>query len=389
MRILIAHSFYRLEGGEDRYVTQLADLVATRHEVEVLDVRNAALEPNLRTAARMVWSSRTVREIRARIEAFRPDLVHVHNVYPSLGPAVHIASEETGVPLVATVHNLRLRCPNGLMFTEDALCTRCCEGNYSHSIIHKCFPRRSQSVAYAGALWIHRFMMKLEDKVRLFVAPSEFLRQRLLSWGVSPERISLVRNFTDLTSPLGPSAREGFGLYVGRLSSEKGVSELLRALEAAGDPPFRVVGAGPEEPRIVDLARKLGLRRIEFLGWRSPDEAHGLLSKAGYAVFPSQSNENAPLAALEAMMAGCPMVTSDRGGLPELTADGRGMSYAAGDVMALANRIRQVRESGEAIQMGSRAQTFARRVFTPHAHLGELERVFASVAAGPQEPRPS
>ncbi|MEA2498374.1 MAG: hypothetical protein QOH26_779, partial [Actinomycetota bacterium] len=311
-RVLIAHSGYRIPGGEDRYVDQLAELLGRDHEVELLRPRNQELVPSASTAARMTYSPRRTREVQRTIERFRPDVVHVHNVYPSLGPAVHLAVRKTSTPLVMTVHNYRLRCPNGYMFTEGSICHRCEGGNHVHATLHECFPTKKQSVAYATALWIHRFPMHLHSEVDAFIAPSEFMQGRLSDWGFARERVRMVRNFTDEVS--GATSDPGVGgLYLGRLSGEKGLEILLRALKGAGDPPFTIAGGGPLEAECRAMARSLRLTNLAFTGSLPHDEVVSLLRSARFVVLPSVSEENAPLAALEGLAAGRPLIVSDGG----------------------------------------------------------------------------
>lgn len=316
MRILIAHSHYRILGGEDGYVRQQQDLLGRDHVVRIEGRRNVDLPEGPLTAVRMIGSIGEVRRFRRALRAFRPDVVHLHNPYPSLGPAAHLATHQAGVPLVQTVHNLRLRCPNGLQFTEGAPCRRCEGGRYDNAVRHECFPSLGQAAGYAMALWIHRFPMDLDDKVDTYVAPSHFMHRRLLEWGFPSERITLIRNFT-VPPPEAPPLGD-HGLYLGRLSPEKGVDVLLHALAALGDPPFEIAGDGPSSGELSELAGRVGLARTRFLGRIPPDEVPRVIARARYLVFPSRWDENAPLAALEAMAAARPIVASRSGGLPEL-----------------------------------------------------------------------
>ena len=220
MRILIAHSFYRIPGGEDRYVNQQVNLLGAHHEIELLSARNEDLEGSLRTASRMAFSPGMRRSVEKTLERFRPDVVHLHNPYPSLGPAVHLAARRLKIPIVMTAHNYRLRCPNGYLFTGGSVCHRCVGGNTLNAVIHHCFPSRSQAAAYAASLWAHRYVLKLHHKVDIFIAPSEFIRRQLLSWQFPPDRIELVRNFTDVA--VATASRAGsYGAYVGRGSRAK------------------------------------------------------------------------------------------------------------------------------------------------------------------------
>ncbi|MGZ5385446.1 MAG: glycosyltransferase, partial [Acidimicrobiia bacterium] len=195
MRILFAHSFYRASGGEDRHVHEQVELVSQAHDVELIAEANLDLSESPATAARMLYSHTKKRETGLIIDRFSPDIVHIHNMYPSIGPAVLLAAIQRRIPVVLTVHNYRLRCPNGLMFTEGGTCRRCESGLYVNALTHRCFPTRKQAGAYAAVLWAHRFAMRLERHVSRFVVPSEFMRQRLLEWGFEEERIRMVRHF--------------------------------------------------------------------------------------------------------------------------------------------------------------------------------------------------
>ena len=379
LRVLVAHSFYRLPGGEDRYVEQQVSLLRQRFDVETLWKHNRDLAPGAQTAARMVLRGPRADADRV-IASFRPDVVHLHNAYPSLGPAVHMAARRAGVPLVMTVHNFRLRCPNGYMFTEGAPCHRCERGVYAHSVLHDCFPSRSQAASYATALWVHRFVLRLESKVALFITPSEFVRNRMVEWGIARDRIEVVRNFTEVV-PDGAQPGER-GMFLGRLSAEKGIDVLLRALAGAGDPPFAIVGDGPLREPLAALAAELALRNTQFLGRVPAEDVPSLLRSSRYLALPSMWDENAPLAALEALAAGRPLLVTNNGGLPELVAGGEGLLCPAGDVEAMAASIRRLHDDDDlCCEVGSKAAARAAAEFTPAHHLEKLALAYAKAIA--------
>ena len=378
MRILIAHSFYRVAGGEDGYVRQQMEALGAEHEVELLSIDNSTLNATLTTWARMAAGVPGRAEVDRVFERFDPDVVHLHNVYPGLGPAVHRAAAARGVPIVMTVHNFRLRCPNGYMFTNGEICRRCANGNYANAVVHRCFSTRTQAAGYASALWLHRFVVGLERKVDRFIAPSEFTAERLRSWSIPPERISVVRNFTQVPADAGPPGKHG--LYAGRMSPEKGLEVLLEALATAGDPDFVFAGDGPEHRSLVAQARDRGLANARFVGHRPRSEVDRLLAEARFVVMPSRSEENAPLLALEAMAHGRPLIATDLGGLTELTADGRGISVRpdhAGDLAAAIGRL--VRDDALCGALGDKARSFAQRALTTEAHVDALLQVYDEV----------
>lgn len=380
MRILYAHSSYRIPGGEDRHVRDQVELVSRAHDVELIAASNADLPDTATTAIRMMYSREKKHEVLETIDRFAPEVVHIHNAYPSLGPSVILAAHERGIPIVMTVHNLRLRCPNGFMFTQGSLCRRCESGMYANAIFHACFPTRKQASAYAGALWIHRFVMRLEHRVSRFIAPSDFMRKRLLDWRIAPERVETIRHFTHgiRTSMVGPVGT--YGMFVGRLSMEKGVDVLLRALRRAGDPPFRIVGDGPARPALERRAHELSLRNTTFMGWLARDALAELVKGARYLAVPSVWEENAPLVALEALAAGCPLIVSDIGGLPELVEDGAGVVARHGDPADLADKIHLLLRNDDAcVRASQQATTLARRWLTPEQHLRRLESLYADL----------
>lgn len=381
MRILIAHSRYRIGGGEDRYVEQQAQLLSGSHQVHTLDPRNEDLSAGWSTAGKMIYSPTMKSHLRTVIDDFKPDVIHVHNVYPSLGPSVHLAARQADVPLIMTVHNFRLRCPNGYMFTEGEICSRCERGNHAHAIAHRCFPSRAQAGAYAVALWWHRFGLHWEDAVTCFLTPSEFMRSRLIDWGISSKRIHTVRNFTQIPSDASPAVGDK-GLFLGRLSSEKGINVLLLALKMAGDPPFLVVGEGPMGDQLKHLAQELGLENTVFLGRVPHGEGQRLIRHCRYLVMPSLSHENAPMAVIEAMANGRPVAVAQRGGLVELVASGGGLSFPAADPEALAATIRRfLADDLLCDRSGREALRFARSQLTAEKHRAELESVYQSSVA--------
>jgi glycosyltransferase involved in cell wall biosynthesis len=377
MRVLIAHSFYRLVGGEDRYVERQMRLLKARHEVELLAHRNTELTAGARTAARMTYSRREVERVERAIADFHPDLIHIHNVYPSFGPAVHLAAAKLRIPLVLTVHNFRLRCPNGFMFTEGAPCRRCEAGNYLHATLHHCFGSRAQAAGYATSLWAHRFVLKTDDKIDLFITPSSFLRSRLIEWGFDADRVSVVRNFAE--PPEADSEPGAYGVNLGRMSSEKGLDGLLRALREAGDPPFVFIGSGPVLDDLKKMARALKLEGTEFRGQLEPSEVAPLLRRARYVALPSTWDENAPLAALEAMAAGRPLLVSRTGGLPELVEGGEGLMFDPGDIAAMAEHITSLMKDDDLCRaLGGRGLARVKSEFTPGTHLEKLEEAYAT-----------
>ncbi len=353
-------------------------LLARFHEIELLSRSNRDLPDGPVTLARMTTSHPGRHEVEATFDRFKPDIVHIHNVYPALGPAVHLAAAGRGIPIVFTVHNFRLRCPNGYMFTNGQICRRCEGGAYHNAVVHDCLATRNQAAGYAAALWLHRFALRLEAKVDRFVAPSNFMAQRLTEWGITQTRIAYIPNFTQLPQVSG--ALGTHGLFLGRMSDEKGIDGLVDALKIAGDPPFILAGDGPALSHLAQKASDIGLVRTRFVGRVERDEVQRLLIQARFVVVASRSEENAPLAALEAMAFGKPLIVTALGGLVELVEDGRGIAVHPDDEPALAAAItRLMNDPTECSVLGRRARAHANDHFSPDVHLAALTRCYQEV----------
>jgi glycosyltransferase involved in cell wall biosynthesis len=219
----------------------------------------------------------------------------------------------------------------------------------------------------------------LEGFISLFVAPSEFMRSRLIEWGIHADRVVLIRNFTS-PSFEGPGEIGGFGIYLGRLSPEKGLDWLLRSLKEAGDPPFKIVGGGPLTSTLQAMISDLRLVNTELTGWVDPEESQRLLRQSRFVAFPSVWHENAPLAALEAMAAARPIVVSRMGGLPELAAAGRGIICNLNDRSSLARAIARVMDRPEDAEvMGRKGLAFVNEHCLEEIHGSNLEQAYGGL----------
>jgi glycosyltransferase involved in cell wall biosynthesis len=273
------------------------------------------------------------------------------------------------------------------MFTEGALCRRCERGFYPSAVVHRCFPNRRQAAGYATSLWLHRFPFRLNDAVRMFVSPSRFVRERLLEWGIPEERTVVVPNFVEPGSedPIPGS----FGMFLGRISPEKGLHVLIRALGLAGDPPFRIVGDGPARPEAETLARDVGLANTRFLGRVDVEEVKRLLHESRYLVMPSVWEETFGLSAVEAMAHGKPVLVSAIGALPELVREDVGLTCAPGDSGDLAEKIRFLeRDDAFCREAGARGLERFRAEYSPQVHLARLEAVYRSCLERPDRRGP-
>lgn len=378
MRILVLHSRYATgaSSGENRVVDDEVALLRERgHEVELWSpmpadsVRSAA-----KLGVRAVWSREAVRALGRLQATLRPDVIHVHNLFPLLSPAV---LRSTAAPVVLTLHNYRLLCLPATFLRDGRTCERCLGRSLLPGVVHGCY--RGSVVAsgpLASSITLHRRLGTF-GRVAAFFAVSDFVRAKHIEAGFDPERIWVKPNFVPETARrAGPG---GDFLYLGRLSVEKGLDRLM---EVWGRVPARlvVVGDGPEREALVAAAPP----NVEFRGAVDPGEVPDLLRAARALVLPSICYEGAPRTVVEAYAAGVPVLGSRLGAIADVVEEGRtGMLArpgAAGEWMAAAERLLIDEES---VRMGGSAYDTWRHSFSPEVNADLLEHLYNRVMVGP------
>jgi glycosyltransferase involved in cell wall biosynthesis len=379
VRILILHSRY-LSGpasGENSVVDDETRLLQrSGHTVTswTPEPETGTKLKTMATAGRAVWSFSSAERVRRLIRSHRPDVVHVHNLFPTLSPAVLRTAAEY-VPVVATLHNYRLMCLPSTFIRDGRTCEDCLGRVPWPGVVHRCYRGSMAGSAVLGtSVTLHRIAGSY-DRVALFLAVSTFLRHKHLEAGLSPERLLVKPNFS---WPM--PRREGPGevfLYLGRLSAEKGVETILRAWHP-GLGTLVVAGSGPEEGRL----RAMAPPGVVFLGAVDGSAVPGLLQRARALLLPSNWYEGQPRVVLEAYAAGVPVLASDVGGLPEVVEDGRsGFLLPRTDPEAWTAAIQKLLSDQEAVRLGQRGWQLWRERFSPERGLEGLEQAYQRAIA--------
>ncbi len=365
--ILLLHNRYRVTGGEERAVQDLRWLIGAHlgEEVEVLE--RSSSELGGRAAARgLLRGGLDEREVADAVRRTGARVVHAHNVHPSFGWRGLRAARSAGARVVLHLHNYRLVCANGVCFTQGEDCTRC-QGRWTLPGVRlNCRgASRAESAVYAAG--IARQQDALAEAVDAFVVPSAFALRRLHELKAPVDHRARVIASVQREFAAASRAGEGrFVLFAGRLAREKGIEDAIAACRLASL-PLVVAGDGPLEAQLRAAAPD-----VDFRGKMTPNALAALRREAAVAVVPSRYEEILPLAALEAMAAGLPLVCTRSGGLAEITED-EGLA-PRGDVAALAERLRARFADAEA---GERALARVRELCAPERVAERLAEVYA------------
>ena len=366
MKILIVHNDYGRYSGEEAVVDRMiADGRKAGHEVEVL--RCSSQQARERFWGKVhgffagIYSFSGRRKMKYFLRTFKPDIVHIHNLYPFLSPAVLPLCRKAGVTVVMTVHNYRLICPTGLFLRDGKPCESCLQkGNEWDCVRYNCEGSRFRSLGYALRNMVARRSRAYKDCVDYFCCLTEFQKAKLIAAGFDEEKIRVFPNVIDTPTPTGQTAttnsdEKGYVGYVGRLSEEKGYDLLVEVARRHPEIPFRFAGTLREGidlslPENVMLCGQIDATRLS----QFYDEAH-------FIVIPSRCYEGFPVVLLEAAAHGKACVAPDHGAFPNLMTDNEsgnmsGVLFAPVDIDDLEQKVMALwNDRGRLSQLGNNA----------------------------------
>lgn len=380
LSVMLVHNRYLLRGGEDVVFESEAELLQENGchviRVEAQSQMPAGLVDSMRVAGSALWSRQWYRRIREEAARHRPDVIHVHNFFPTISSAVFFAARKAGVPAVMTLHNFRLLCPGGSFFRDGRSCKKCADRIVAiPAIRHGCYrDSRAGSAVVAGMLAANRLIGTWSRQVGCFIALTEFSKSILADRAVPAEKIFVKPNFARelLPAPSPGSSRRG-GLFVGRICREKGIGTILQAWSFP-DLPLRIIGSGP----LAEEMQGRSAPSVEWAGQKTSIEVAAAMRRAAFLLVASESFENFPVVVAEAFCNGLPVIASRLGPLAEIVQDGRtGLHFTAGDPADLAAKIRWASENpSEMAAMGLNARREYEAKYNPAANFAQLMAVY-------------
>lgn len=400
MKVALANNYYYVRGGSERVLfSDQESLEAAGHEVRPFapqDERNnttdyATLFPKvtdystargaglLKAAINLVYSNSVGLAFGKFLDDFSPDVVHCHIIYGRLTSSILDEAKRREIPVVMTVHDLKLICPAYLGLRQGKPCLLCRDGEYWRCLRWKCHKQsRAASLVYTVESYFNRFAGKY-DTVSRFLCPSRFFQHALIDSGIAEERTVYHPNALPLQH-YNPNFEPGkYVLYAGRLSAEKGIWTMLEAFTRAKI-PLRIAGTGPIEDKMLNQIYDRGLS-VRMEGYCTGERLAELYRNSAFTVVPSEWYENASMSILESLAYGKPVLASNIGGNPELVAQGAaGRLFEPGNIEELAEVACDMWANGNEIcEMGKRARRLVEMRFNQESRLSDLLAIYADV----------
>jgi glycosyltransferase involved in cell wall biosynthesis len=380
-RVLLVHNRYQQRGGEDAVV--LAEQNLLRHNgfpVEYMEANNdhiVGFTGKLKASATTVHNFSAVSKLRRLLQNFKPDVVHVHNWFPSLSPAIFRACKSAGVPAIHTLHNYRILCSKSTLFRDGMVCEDCLNTKLRlPGIRHRCYHGSYFGTAIVTAAIIGHWHAKTwSNCVDRFIALSDFGKRKMEQGGLPAEKISVKPNFLDFDPGIRPG-NGNFFVFVGRLSEEKGVLMLLDAWRAAPHlPTLKIIGTGPQAAMVKAAASSI--QNVELCGQADATTVLNELGNARALICPSRWYEGMPRVVIEALAVGTPVIASRLGVFPEMIKDPDfGFLFESGNQADLIRCITRLNNSNRLGEMRSRARIRFESFYSSERNIQMLSDIY-------------
>jgi glycosyltransferase involved in cell wall biosynthesis len=384
VKILQLHNSYLQGGGEDVLLdAQVASLREVGEDVTVVRVKNPSkFVEQVRTFALSPWNPASARTLAKLIDEVRPDVAHVHNTWYRWSPSIVGALRNHGVPVVMTVHNYRLMCPNAIFYRDGAPCTDCLGTHPWRGVLHRCYrDSAAQSFVAAGTLSLNRAMGTWERGIDRYVVSTEFLRDLLERAGFPGDRIRVARpTIPDVGIRTRPPSQSNQVVFAGRLEEEKGLESVLESWRRVNpDLELLIVGDGPMRETLTDM----NVPGVRFLGWQPHERLTEILLGARALVFPSDWFETLGLSLVEGLSAGLPILAIDVGTRREVVGgDGAGFLVPLDAPNRWDAAIEQVADDAAVDAASTAARARYEQLYAPQVTVPPLVEVYRELAEG-------
>ena len=404
MKILLANNFYYNRGGDCTYLFSLKSLLERKgHKVAVFsmrhpenieseysnyfisyinyaeEIKNKNLYSGVKVLSRSIYSVEAKKNIERLIKDEKPDIVHLNNIRHHLTPSIIYTIKKYNLPIVWTLHDYQLICPNISFLSHGRICELCKKRKYFWPPIVKC--KKNSFLASAMAAIEHTVQMisGVYNLIDAYICPSNFLKDKFAEYGFEENKLYYLNNFIDNISINETEGQGKYYLYIGRLSEEKGIKTLIDAAVKVNSHKLKIAGDGPLKEELIAYTKsKKADNHVEFLGHKNREEVSNLLKKCKFLVIPSEWYENCPYSVLEAFACGKPVIGARIGGIPEMVKDyNTGLTFEPGNMDELISKIKYFIDNPERIkEMGHNARMFFENELNPEKHYDKLIGIY-------------
>lgn len=411
MKVLLVSNFYYNRGGDCTYLFLLKRLLERKgHKVIVFamhhplnfeseyfkyfvsyinyreEIKNKNILSGFKVLNRTIYSQEAKEKIEELIRNEKPDIAHINNIHHHITPSIFYPLKKHRIPIVWTLHDYTVICPNTSFLAHGRICERCKRRKYFWPLLARC-KKNSFSASLIAAIeaTIHR-IMRVYDLVDVFIAPSNFLRNKFIEYGFKKEKIICLNHFIETVTENKEETGENCYLYVGRLSEEKGIRTLIDAVikvssdtDKVSKSKLRIIGSGPIETEIHSYVKNKDRNNIiEFLGHKEHNEVVRFMRNCQFVIVPSEWYEVYSFVILEAFVCGKPVIGSRIGGIPELVNNGvRGLIFEPGNQYDLAIAIKYLLSNPDiVIEMGRNASKFVEQELNAEKYYEKLMEIY-------------
>lgn len=395
MRILLVNKFHYLRGGSEKYYFELATLLKNHgHTVAFFSMKN---ENNITTGDReyfvdeidmntgsklealnVIYSKKNKALMEKALEEFKPDIVHINNFQRQLSASIIDAVKEKNIPLIMTAHDLNPICPASIMLYKGEVCEDCITKGYTSCIKKKCIKNSTLKSVLGYIEKKYYDLHKMFCKVDCIISPSEFNKNQLLKGKLKCNDITVIHNFVNETEKTEYTLCD-CAFYFGRLSKEKGILNLVEAINNISGARLMIAGDGPERENIEAYIKEHKLEdRITLLGYLNQDGIRENIRKCRFVAVPSICFENCPYSVLEAMEIGKSIIGSRIGGIPELVKDDvNGFTYAYDSVNELTDKLKMLFENDDKVkEFSNNSKRLYKENYSAEAYYNKLMKVY-------------
>ncbi len=404
MKIVLVHKFYFEHRGAERYLFDLEKILREQgHEVIPFALQHPhnkqtpyssyflpwvnvahpkGFREYIRMIGRVIYSFEAKKYFENLIKDVQPDIVHIQNIYHHISPSILDVCRSYSIPVVQTIHDYKLICPNYKLFCHGAVEDICRGGAYWKEVFFRCVKGSFwKSLLACIEMTIHTIFCLYDRGVDMYIAPSVFVSKKLIEYGVPKNKLIVLPHSIDATK-YTPSFEVGtYLIYVGSLSEEKGVKTLIQAMKGISL-PLKIVGEGPELSSLISYAKQCGVQeKVECMGVMRGDFLHTAIRGAAAVIVPSLWHEVFGYVVLEGWALGKIVIASDRGALPELIERiSKKLLFHAGDSKDLARIINTTLSDKEfSIKVAREGRLLVEKEYTPEKYYESLFQIYSRI----------